>query len=109
VLTANRLKQSTGGIDPKPRVDVCIRTNRRLLQGHRLTLEQDHSIAGVIPQILPAEKMTAESPVPSYMAAEHRLKHTVEKGRLLTYGMIEHDPQSCLWQLRREQDEFFLG
>ena len=35
------------------------------------------------------------------------LKHTVEKGRLLTYGMIEHDPESCLWKLRREQEELF--
>jgi predicted homoserine dehydrogenase-like protein len=41
------------------------------------------------------------------MAAGHKLKYNIEKGRLLTYGMIDHDPQSCLWRLRREQDELF--
>jgi predicted homoserine dehydrogenase-like protein len=64
-------------------------------------------MAGVMPEILPAEKMAPASPIPYYMAAGHKLKHTVEKGRLLTYGMIDHDPQSCLWKLRREQDELF--
>jgi predicted homoserine dehydrogenase-like protein len=52
-------------------------------------------------------KMASDSPVPYYLAAGHKLKHTVEKGKLLTYGMIDHDGQSCLWQLRREQDELF--
>jgi predicted homoserine dehydrogenase-like protein len=41
------------------------------------------------------------------MAAGHKLKHTVEKGILITYGMIDNDGQSCLWKLRREQDELF--
>ena len=107
VLAANHLKLSTGGTDPKPRVDVGVRASRTLQQGYRLTLEPDHSIAGVMPEILPAKKMTPDSPVPYYMAAGHKLKHSVEKGSLLTYGMIDHDGQSCLWQLRREQDELF--
>jgi predicted homoserine dehydrogenase-like protein len=41
------------------------------------------------------------------MAADYKLIHSVDKGSLLTYGMIDHDEQSCLWQLRREQDELF--
>ena len=108
VLTASRLKLSTGGIDPKPRVDVGVRAIRTLQQGHRLTLEHDHSIAGVMPELLPAKKMASDSPIPYYMAAGNSLKHTVEEGRLLTYAMIDHDPpSSCLWKLRREQDELF--
>ena len=101
------LKLSTGGTDLKPRVDVGVRANRRLQQGYRLTLNSDHSIAGVIPEMLPAKKMASDSPVPYYMAAGNRLKDTVEAGKLLTYGMIDHDPQSFLWKLRQEQDEFF--
>jgi len=107
VLAANHLKLSTGGIEPEPRVDVGARAIRSLQAGHRLTLEPDHSIAGVMPEILPAEKMASASPVPYYMAAGLKLKHSVDKGSLLTYGMIDHDGQSCLWQLRREQDGLF--
>ena len=61
-----------------------------------------------MPEILPAKKMASDSPVPYYMAAGNSLKRTVEEGSLLTYGMIDHDSQSsCLWELRRKQDEFF--
>jgi predicted homoserine dehydrogenase-like protein len=41
------------------------------------------------------------------IAAGNKLKRTVDKGELLTYGMIDHDGQSGLWKLRREQDELF--
>jgi predicted homoserine dehydrogenase-like protein len=51
--------------------------------------------------------MAPDSPIPYYIAAGNSLKHTLEEGRLLTYGMIEHDPESCLWKLRREQEELF--
>ncbi len=107
VLTANHLKLPTGGADPKPRVDVGARAIRTLPQGYRLALEQDHSIAGVMPELLPAGTMASDSPIPYYMAAGNRLKCTVEKGGLLTYKMIDHDPKSYLWKLRREQDAIF--
>jgi predicted homoserine dehydrogenase-like protein len=108
VLAARHLKLSTGGIDPKPRVDVGLRATRTLPQGYRLTLGSDHAIAGLLPEILPAKKMASDSPVPYYMAAGNRLKHAVEEGKLLTYGMIARDSQSsCLWELRRKQDESF--
>ncbi len=107
VLTANHLKLSTGGTNLTPRVDVGVRASRTLQQGYRLALEPDHSIAGVMPEILPAKKMASDSPIPYYMAAGNSLKITVEEGRLLTYGMIDHDPKSCLWKLRRQQDKLF--
>ena len=107
VLAASRLKLSTGGTDPKPRVDVGVRAIQTLQAGHHLSMGHDHSIAGVMPEILPARNMTPDNPVPYYMAADHKLKHAVETGKLLTYGMIDHDSQSGLWQLRREQDEVF--
>jgi predicted homoserine dehydrogenase-like protein len=108
VLSASRLKQSTGATDPKPRVDVGVRAIQTLQPGYRLTLGHDHSIAGVMPEILPAKKMASDSPIPYFMAAGNSLKRTVEEGRLSTYGMIAHDSQSsCLWELRRKQDEVF--
>jgi len=107
VLSANHLKLSTGGLEPRPRVDVGARAIHRLPAGQWLSMDLDHAIAGVMPEILPAETSASDSPVPYYLAAGHKLNCAVEKGGLLTYGMIEHDGQSCLWQLRREQDELF--
>ena len=108
VLAASCLKLSTGGIDPKPRVDVGLRASRALPQDYQLSLDCDHAITGLMPEILPAKKMASNSPIPYYMAAGNRLKHTVEEGKLLTYGMIARDsPSSCLWELRQKQDEFF--
>ena len=107
VLTANHLKLSTGGADPVPRADVGVRAIQALQAGYPLSMKLDHSIAGVAPEIQPAVKMTPDSPVPYYMAGGHKLKHAVDKGELLTYGMIDHDGESCLWQLRREQDKLF--
>ena len=108
VLAARFLKLSTGGTDLKPRVDVGLRAIRTLPPGYRLTMDSDHAIAGVMPELLPAKRMASDSPVPYYMAAGNSLKRTVEEGRLVTYGMIARDSQSsCLWELRRKQDEFF--
>jgi len=61
----------------------------------------------VMPELLPAGTIASDSPIPYYMAAGNSLKYTIEEGRLLTFGMIDHDPQSCLWKLRREQDAAF--
>jgi len=107
VLTANHLKLSTGGPEFKPRVDVGARAIHRLPAGQRLFMDLDHAIAGVIPEILPAVQMVSSSPVPYYLAAGHILKHNVDEGELLTCEMIDHDGQSLLWRLRREQDEVF--
>jgi predicted homoserine dehydrogenase-like protein len=107
VLTASHLKLSTGCTNPTPWVDVGVRASRKLQQGYRLALEPDHSVAGVMPEILPAKKMASDCPILYYMAAGNSLKITVAEGRLLTYGMIDHDPKSCLWKLRREQDKVF--
>jgi predicted homoserine dehydrogenase-like protein len=108
VLAAHCLKLTTGGIDLKPRVDVGLRAISTLPQDYRLTLDSDHAIAGLMPEILPAKKMASDSPIPFYMAAGNHLKRSVEEGRLLTYGMITRDSSSsCLWELRQKQDEFF--
>jgi predicted homoserine dehydrogenase-like protein len=107
VLAARYLKLSTGGTDLKPRVDVGLRAIRTLPQGYSLTMDSNHTIADVMPEILPTKKMASDNPVPYYMAAGNSLKHTVEEGKLLTYGMIARDSQSCLWKLRQEQDTIF--
>lgn len=107
VLAASRLNLSTGGTAPEPRVDVGLRATRTMQAGHRLSLGHDHSIAGVMPEILPARQTAPDHPVPYYLAAGKHLRLSVDKGSLLTYNMIDHDVRSRLWQLRRKQDEVF--
>ena len=107
VLAAGLLKRSTGSDALRPRVDLGARTCRGLLGDETLILELDHSISGVMPEIIPAAGIASDNPIPYYMAAGNRLKYPVEEGKLLTYDMIEHDPKSCLWNLRRDQDAAF--
>jgi predicted homoserine dehydrogenase-like protein len=107
ILAAKCLKLSTGGDDVKPLVDVGIRATRTLPAGYSLTMQSDHSIAGVVPEMRPAGAIGAESAVPYYLAAGNRLNCEVAAGGLLTCGMIEHAPKSELWELKREQDRLF--
>jgi predicted homoserine dehydrogenase-like protein len=107
VLAANLVKQSTGSNALRPRVDLGARTCRELQKGELLALELDHSISGVMPEIIPATGIATDNPIPYYMAAGNRLKYPVEEGSLLTYDMIRHDTKSCLWNLRRDQDAAF--
>jgi predicted homoserine dehydrogenase-like protein len=107
ILAAKCLKLSTGGDDVKPLVDVGIRATRTLPPGYPLTMQADHSIAGVMPEILQAAATDFDSPVPYYLAAGNRLNCEVAAGGLLTCGMIDHAPKSGLWELRREQDRLF--
>ena len=108
VLAASQPGLSSTGIDLRPRVELGIRAGRTLQAGVRLEMDNAHSIAGVIPEILEAKKMAAENPIPYYMAAGRRLKDSVGEGQLITFGMVDLDLQSCLWKLRQKQDAVFF-
>ena len=107
VLSANQLNLSTGSPVPLPRVDVGIRASRTLPKGEKLDLQPDHPIDGAAPELLPAKKMAPGNPIPYYLAAGNRLTQAAETGELLTYEMINGDPDSVLWKLRQAQDQMF--
>ena len=107
ILAACHLGVSAGGIEVNPRVDLGIRATETLQPGDRLNTRTDHSIRGVIPEIVPAAKIEDDSPIPYYLAAGHRLTRTVNAGQLLTCAMVDIEQNSVLLELRREQDKVF--
>jgi predicted homoserine dehydrogenase-like protein len=92
----------------RPKVDLVARTTAPLKAGQRLSMLKDHAITGISPELAPAAPIGPENPIPFYLATGNSLKVDVPAGTLLTYGMIDHDPSSTLWQLKQLQDRRFL-
>ena len=109
ILAASHLGVSAGGIEVNPRVDLGIRATGTLQPGDRLNIRSDHSIPGVMPELVPAEKIDDDSPIPYYLAAGHRITRTVYAGQLLTCAMVDIEQNSVLLELRREQDKVFYS
>jgi predicted homoserine dehydrogenase-like protein len=108
ILAAYHLGISAGGTEVNPRVDLGIRATGTLQPGDRLNIRSDHSIPGVMAELVPAEKIGDDSPIPYYLAVGHRISRTVYAGQLLTCAMVDVDQNSVLLALRRKQDEVFL-
>ncbi len=107
ILAAVQLGISAGGTEVNPRVDLGIRAKRTLQPGYRLNIQSDHSIPGVMPEIVPAEKIDDETPIPYYLAAGHRITRPVHAGQLLTRSMVDIQQNSVLLGLRQKQDKLF--
>ena len=107
VLSAVRHRQSSGGADVKPRVDLAARANRDLAPGDALDMEARHEVPALDPLILPAAALMPDAPVPYYLAAGRRVRRPVAKGAVLMVADVELDTDSALVRLRREQDAAF--
>jgi predicted homoserine dehydrogenase-like protein len=111
LLSAALLGRSTGGAAPKPIVDLVARTTRDFRAGERLTIIDHHSHAmdGVEPMLLDAAAVTDGNALPYYLALGGLLTRDVVAGEVLTAETVEIPQDSVLHQLRREQDDLFLG
>ena len=111
LLSAALLGRSTGGADPRPIVDLVARATRDFQAGERLTIIDHHSHAmdGVQPLLVDAAPVTDGNALPYYLALGGLLKRDVAAGEMLMAGAIEIPDDSVLHQLRREQDDQFLG
>ena len=107
ILAASHLGVSAGGLEVNPRVDLGIRAVRTLLPGDRLNIRSDHSIPGVMPEIMPSAKIDDDSPIPYYLAAGHHITRMVHTGQLLTLSMVDIQQNSVLLELRQKQDKLF--
>lgn len=108
IFSAVDLKLPTGGLDVQPRVDVGVIATESLTAGQALTMSKGHVIPGTRPELMSPMPIADGNPIPYYMAAENRLNRDVPVGTMLTYDMIDHDPDSALWALRKQQDAVFL-
>lgn len=101
---------SSGGIEPRHRVDLVARADRDLPTGHDLAMGgHHHEIAGVSSEIVTARPLTSGSPAPFYLAANRRLARPVVAGGHIVMADLDIDPASVLLTLRREQDAHFFG
>ena len=105
ILSAALLKLPTGALAPEPRVDLVARTARDFEKGERLTITDPHhhAVAGLEPELVRAMRDQDDTPVPYYMATGRQLLSDVAKGTLLTWGMVDINRETRLYQLRREQ------
>ena len=102
--------RSSGAQSPRPRLDLVARATRDLAAGSRLDMGgHHHTIAGTTAELHPAQPLSAEHPVPFYLAANRRLQRPVHAGHLICLDDIEVDPASTLFNLRLKQDALFFN
>ena len=109
ILSAALLKLPTGAMAPEPNIDLVARTTRDFKQGEvlQITDPHHHAVAGLEPELIPAEPDQSDTPVPYYMATGRALLTDVETGTVLTWGMVDTDQASRLHQLRQQQTAWF--
>jgi len=104
------LGHSTGGVDPRPHLDLIARTTEDLPAGTVLTAGgHHHTIAGVAGELVGGAPLAGGSPVPFYLAADRRLVRPVPAGCAITLDDLAIDPASTMLALRRRQDRHFFG
>jgi len=103
------LKLPTGAAAPEPRIDLVARTTRDFKQGEilQITDPHHHAVAGLEPELILAERDHADTPVPYYIATGGALLMDVKKGTVLTWGMVDTDQASRLYQLRQQQNAWW--
>ncbi|WP_428032441.1 NAD(P)H-dependent oxidoreductase [Ancylobacter sp.] len=110
ILEAALRGASSGGMDPRPHLDLVARATLDLPAGGVLAMGgHHHTIEGTSAELVPAAPLTPEAPAPFYLAANCRLLRPVAAGQLITMGDIEVPEGSELLALRRYQDATFFG
>ena len=109
ILGAALLQMPTGGVAPRPRVDLVARTERNFQAGETLTITNPHhhEVAGLLPELAPATAIGDGAACPYYLAVGQTLSQDVAAGTILSGGMLELPAQSSRINLRRRQDRHF--
>jgi len=108
VLAAGLLDHATGGEEMKPVCDLVGRAETDLKAGTVLeAVGHHHVIEGVESLLVDGIKATGKNPVPFYMIDKTELIRDVPAGAIISCDMVSHAPDSVLWRLRKEQDEYF--
>ena len=109
VLEAAVLGRSSGGVEPRPHLDLCARAEADIPAGTILTAAgHHHEIKDVAGILAPGAALSAEGAIPYYLAANRRLARPVAKGELIRCADVEQEEGSALLKARREQDAAFF-
>jgi predicted homoserine dehydrogenase-like protein len=105
VFETTLLGLSSGGVRPRPVIDLTAYADRRLAAGTVLHARgHHHTIADVSSRMTPASILADDAPIPYYLAAGRRLIRDVPAGRAIVCGDVELDERSELFRLRIAQD-----
>ena len=109
ILSACLLGLPTGGLEPRPVVDLVARTSCDWRAGEALAItdHHHHEAAGLEPLLVDAAPAVEGNPLPYYMATGETLTRNVAKGSVIAADMVAAPTDSGLWALRAEQDEHF--
>lgn len=109
ILEAAIHGRSSGGLEPRHRLDLVARAGRDLPAGQLLVSSgHHHEMDGGVPEIVPAGPLAPDAPAPFYLAANRRLARPVTRGQHILFGDLDIEPSSALLSLRREQDDVFF-
>jgi predicted homoserine dehydrogenase-like protein len=98
-------RMSGYGDDYSARCDLVAVAAEDLPAGRVLAMGgHHHSIAGVTAELRPARGLSADAPLPFYLAADLTLARPVPAGATLTPADVVALPDTALLRLRRQQD-----
>ncbi|MBS7554384.1 flagellar biosynthesis protein FlgA [Ancylobacter dichloromethanicus] len=110
VMEAALLGVSSGGLAPRPHLDLVARATQDLAAGSVLEMGgHHHTIEGAEAELVPGAALAEDAPAPFYLAANCRLARAVSRGQAITFGDLEFAAGSELLALRRRQDALFFG
>ncbi|HSI41401.1 MAG TPA: flagellar biosynthesis protein FlgA [Xanthobacteraceae bacterium] len=110
VLEAALLGVSSGGLAPRPHLDLVARATRDLPAGSVLDMGgHHHTIEGLEAELVPGAPLRDDAPAPFYLAANCRLARSVARGQAISFGDLDIPAGSELLALRQRQDALFFG
>jgi predicted homoserine dehydrogenase-like protein len=110
VLEAAMHGVSSGGMAPRPHLDLVARATTDLAAGDVLAMGgHHHTMEGTQGELLPGAALSDNAPAPFYLAANCRLARAVARGQVIRFGDLEIPTGSELLALRQRQDALFFG
>lgn len=109
LLEVTRRGIPSGALQPLPRFDLIAVAERDLPAGTELTAHgHHHSIDDVGALLLPGTRLSGDSALPYYLAANRQLSRAVRAGEPIRVDDIILDESAMLWRLRLQQDAMGL-
>ena len=110
ITLLNACQTGNTTVQQYPRFDLVARTMTDFAAGQKLTITDahHHEVANLEPQLVPAQALSDDTPVPYYLATGRILKNSLPKGAIIRCKDIDLDTDSIVWQLREEQDRVFI-
>ncbi len=109
ILCAGLLGIPTGMADVRPVADLIGRARVDISAGTILEPSVIHTGELLQPLMRESAPLSADAPIPLYMAQGRSVSHDVSKGSILRVADVTAPDQSVLWDLRREQDGMFTA